>query len=378
MSQNVRKFKRGEHLFHEGDRPDNVYIIQSGRVSVYFSRGQHRIEIMQLHNSQMVGEASILVSGHRPYSAEATSETTAIEIPLSSVRAQLDALPDVLKILFKSLHEKVKNSVTEIRNHRMEKETAPCPQMVIPKLFSILNFVGRYLGQKDGSDLVLSWLSLNISTVRLFLESTARMQGVIEILTKLGFAKMEMIKNSEGIEEIEKVILHNIQLVEDFAEFYQYNLYKGSRAEVIYLDPLAHTVATALVMMAKDKPVDRKGIVELPFNSLVEDVKKQLNFTLKPNHFDFLEKKGLFVKRINRNETVVIAFELKEFEKIVTFWDIIHEIDRWNEKGKVDMKDKYDKFKKMAEAGSELCPSCQQPVTEQMKFCANCGHKLVA
>jgi hypothetical protein len=42
-------------------------------------------------------------------------------------------------------------------------------------------------------------------------------------------------------------------LIEEFAEFYQYNLYKPGKSEIIYVDAMALKVATALVEVGKTK-----------------------------------------------------------------------------------------------------------------------------
>ena len=373
--QNVRKFKRGEALFKEGDKAQSVFIVQSGRVSVYQSRGTQKFEIMLLTTGQIVGEGAILGSETRQLAAEAVSETTVIEVPLKEVRALLDGSHNIIKILFKSMHEKLRVASNDVKNFKMDKETAPCPQILIPKIFSILNFVARYLAKKDeAGNLVLSWSTLHISSVRLFLESRDRMHALVELLHKLGHIEMVMHKNDEDVEELHLIKIKDLQLIEDFSEFYQYNLYKGGRSEVIYVELLALQVADALMQLGEGQPLDRHGAVRLNYEQVVEDLKKRFNIVFKPIHIETLERKGLFMKRSSGEGGNILSFDFNEYKKTVAYWKIINEIDKWNTRGKVELVEKAEK----QDVNGPKCEACNATITSEMKFCSECGFKLAA
>lgn len=370
----LKKFKRGETLFKEGEKAQSVFIIQSGRVSIYLSRGNQRFETMVLTTGQIVGEGAILGSEVRQLSAEAVSETSVIEVPLTQVRALLEGSHNIVKILFKSMHEKLRVASNDLKNFRLEREQSPCPQMMIPKVFSIFNFVARYLAKKDKDMLVLLWTSLHVSAVRLFLESRDRMHSVVELMHKVGLVEMVNHKNDDGVEELNLIRIKDLQMIEDFAEFYQYNLYKGGRSETIYVDPLALSVADALQQLGEGQPLDRHGAVRLPYEQLLEELKSKFKIQFKPLHIELLEKKGLFMKRATGDSGSYLSFDYNEYRKTVMFWKIIHEIDKWNERGKVVMVEK-----QVAKASAELlCSECNEAINPEMKFCSNCGHKIAA
>jgi hypothetical protein len=94
---------------------------------------------------------------------------------------------------------------------------------------------------------------------------------------------------------------------------------------------------------------------------------------LKIDHFALLEKKGLFVKRQNVGDTVMVSFDRKEFVNFAQFWAILLEIDKWNKTGIVNL---HEKEEKLEAAGG--CPQCHKNVTDQHKFCPECGCKLNA
>lgn len=380
---NGKTFKRGEVLFREGDPITQVTVIKSGKVSLFLERSGKKIEIAILSASQALGEQGIVSNAKHAFSAEAIMETKVIEIGLEVMKTQFNGAPASIKLLTKSLIDQVKQILTDLRSIKMEHEKSPCPQVYIPKIFAILNSVARHTGKADPENpktIEVDWGALKLVATRMFLDSPQRMRSLAELLTKLKFAEMKFEKNEEGDEELSKIKIYDIQLIEDFAEFYQYNLYKGSRAEVIYIDPLAHRVGRALARLAENAEVDRRGAVRLEFEPLLVQMKKNFGVELKDTHINVLEKKGLFVKRQATDKgEVFLSFDKAEFKRIATYWDILSEIDKWNDKGFVDMNESIEyQPPTEGESGDSTCPECKTAISATHKFCPNCGTKMAA
>jgi NADH pyrophosphatase NudC (nudix superfamily) len=87
-----------------------------------------------------------------------------------------------------------------------------------------------------------------------------------------------------------------------------------------------------------------------------------------------MEKKGLFVKRESSTTGGSISFYRHDFSTMFQNWKILREIDKWNEKGVVEL---VEAVAEKAKGGKISCPSCLAEVAEKQKFCGNCGHKLV-
>lgn len=376
---NLKRFKKGESLFKEGEANTHFYVIQSGKVSLYNERSGRKIEVAAMGVNQVLGEQGLFGTAKHLFSAEALQETKVMEVAIDLIKSQVNSCPPGVKLLLKSLVDETKSSRNAMRSIKMEQDKAPCPQVSIPRVFSLLNLVARHVGKKSAdnpNEITVSWSILKLYASRMFSESFQRMRGVLDILTKLQFATLIIKKNEEGEEELSDATIKNIQLIEDFAEFYQYNYYKGGKAEIIYVDPMALKVAKVLVQVAQPLEVDRKGVVTLDYNQLLEEFKKSQHMELKSMYFDLLEKKGLFVKRkVREKEPPQLLFDKSEFEKTTMFWQILYEIDKWNEKGVVLMKDEEPKA---AVGASAQCPQCSGAVTSENKFCPNCGFKLAA
>lgn len=374
---NQKRFKKGEIVFKEGDPSQFIYIIQSGRLALNVDRGGKKFEVTQLGPSQVIGEQALFSSAKQMFTAEALQETKVMEVPADLLKAQFEKTPPGMKLLVKSLVDETRQSRQALRSLKMETEKSPCPQISIPRIFSLLNLVARHTGkvQEDPKAIEVDWGVLKLYTARLFAESPQRMRSLLDLLSKLGHVELKISKNEDGVEELQKALVHNIQFIEEFAEFYQYNLYKGVKAEVIYVDPLAFKVAKAFVTMGKDLEVNHKGAVSLEYDALIAEMKKAYRLDLKSTHLDLLEKKGLLVARKSKETGVFLEFDKVEFERIAGFWAVIHEVDKWNEKGLVDMNEKDES---QADDSGTQCLQCNGSIQDEHKFCPHCGFKLAA
>ena len=65
---------------------------------------------------------------------------------------------------------------------------------------------------------------------------------------------------------------------------------------------------------------------------------------------------------------------MREWRNTHKIWQIIREIDKWNEKGFVDLNEVEVEAKKKSSGPS--CPSCSATILEAAKFCQECGAKL--
>lgn len=377
---NQKRLKKGDLLFKENDPVQVIHVVQSGRVALQVERGGKRLEIMTIGPGQALGEQGLFYSARQPFTAEALQETKYIEIPLDALKAQANGAPSSVKVVLKSMVDEVKSLRQSVRSLRMETDKSPCPQPAIPRVFALLNLVARHTGKvspENAQEIAVEWGVLKLYTTRMFAESPQRMKGLLDILLKLKLCEFKMIKGEEGDEELSQVRLFNIKLIEDFAEFYQFNLYKGSYSEVINLDPLAFKVAKGLVALSEGVEVDRKGVVTLQWENVIEEMRKRFGIDIKNTHLDAMEKKGLFVKRQSREGAgTVIAFDLAEFRKTCEFWAFISEIDKWNEKGFVDLNEKEQAAGPAAGSGM-ACSQCKGMIEVSQKFCPHCGCKLM-
>ena len=394
-----RKFKKGEVILNEGDAPTTFFIIQSGKVLVYLVRGEQRNEIDVLGPGQIIGEQAVFGYPKSTLTFEAQVEVRALEMPLDPIKTVFEKSPAPYKLFVKSLGDDLRKIRQSLKTLKMDQESGPCPYRYIPRLTAILALVAKNSGTAPkvdanipaykleeeraknphfrDTDLILSFTPLKIYTSRMFLESQQRMQSFCELLGKLGYLTLKYEKNEEtDISELVELRIHDIQTIEHFGEFYQHNFFKSGKAEVIYVDKTALQVAYAITQVAASAEADRNNVVKIEYQGLIKELKEKYFVELKETHLQLLEKKGLYVKRQTINEVVYFSFDRYEFQQTVRYWQIIQEVDRWNEKGFVDMNANYNEYKPSSTATK--CPGCQAELKQAGKFCSECGHKLAA
>ncbi len=375
--ENAKKLKRGELLFKEGDNVQTVYMIQSGKVGLMVERGSNRLEVSTLGVAQIVGESGLFSTAKHVFTGEALQECKIVEVPVDLLKQQLEKTPPGIKLLVKSLVEEVRQARQNLKMLKIESEKSPFPQGSIHRVFTALHLVARHIGKKEasGTATLISWSTFRVYCTRFFAESPQRMRHLMDLLFKLKLAEPTYAVNEEGVEDLRDVKIFELQPFEDFAEFFQYHLYKGSRAEAIYVDPLALKVAKAMYEISAVAEVDHKGGSKLEYSTLLTECKAKHGIDLKNIHLDALERKGLFVKRQSHDDgRLTLTFDRAEFGKMSFFWSILLEIDKWNEKGFVDLNEKELTVANAAGA----CPACKTEVAIDNKFCPNCGSKLAA
>ncbi|MNJ96808.1 Transcriptional activator protein Anr [compost metagenome] len=375
-----KTFKKGEMIFKDGDKITSVYLVQSGGVNQCLVRGKKTIDLFQIGSSHILGEQVILGVGTHATSAVASTETKVLEIPIEALKQQYESAPQMLKVIVKSLADRLRLAVNDVRSSRLEKDSSPCPEDQVAKVFGSVFHTANHKGDRSQEGrVIVDWNMMKQYSQRVMGEGPKRIEQAINVLVKHKLALYQMGKapdNPDGPDEIQKVHFLDLPLVESFFEFYQYYYFKGGRSELLKVDELCQQMLDGLIKMAANLEIDRFGIVSVDFAKFSEHCKEELGINLNNDHFARLEGKGIFMKRKSGTGGVQLQFELKEYRSVAFSWKILREIEKWNEKGYVDMDEKEDKPKK--KSGGPSCPACSVEVAVGAKFCQECGHKLVA
>lgn len=378
----MKTLKKGEVLYTEGEKIQNVFLIQTGAVSLCLLRNKKNVDMFQIGASQILGEQVLIGQNAHTTTAIATTETRVLEIPADAFKAQFDSAQQMFKVIIKSLTERIKAATSDIKSSRMEKDASPCPEDQVAKAFGVIFHTVRHKGETKDDRMIIEWSLLRQYSQRVFGESLKRLEQTVNILVKLKLAMYEMGKdpdNMDGPEQIQKVHFFDLTAIENFFEFYQYYYFKGGKSEVLKIDDTVVNILGGLITCTEGQPVDRFGVVSIQFPMVVEYFKNELGMNFNPDTLNRLENKGLFTKRhTNAQSEVQLQFELKEFTGFHKNWRVLREVDKWNEKGSVDPNEPEKKFVKKAAAGGAKCPACSADIQDAQKFCGECGHKVAA
>ncbi|OFZ18873.1 MAG: hypothetical protein A2X94_03090 [Bdellovibrionales bacterium GWB1_55_8] len=113
--QQVRRLKKGELLFAEGENSRAMYFLKNGMIRIFKKKGDSVIEIDTIHSGQVVGEMAFLDGNPRSASGEALTDCDLVEVSGPAFMEVLARMPDWLKILLKTVVGRLRTASTRIR-----------------------------------------------------------------------------------------------------------------------------------------------------------------------------------------------------------------------------------------------------------------------
>lgn len=382
MSQDrVRKLKKGEVLIKEGDISEVLFFVQAGKIQGVIDRGSKKYDMGQIKPQQMIGDQWVISSGSKsPMTYQAMQESTVLEIPLAAAKAQFESSNPVLKLMVKSMGEELKNFRAHGKSDKLETDPTPMPMGALARSLSLLHLTAKHLGKPNGDFVDVDWGLMRSYLQKFFMEPGSRTKQWMLLFRKKGYVSFEIksVEDDNGNveEDLGKIQFRSLQFIEDLSEFYQFYYFKSPAHEMIHADLIPSKVAKAMVELSEGAPVDHRKSTVVEMKSMQDRFREITKMDFKTTHFDHLERKGLFVKRQSFDDgRVTVAFDREEFRKVSSFWEILLEVDQWNEKGFVDLTVAVEAG---AAEGGTSCPSCSGQITDAHKFCPECGFKLAA
>lgn len=111
----IRRLKKGELLFAEGENSRAMYFVKSGMIRLFKKKGDSDIELDTVRSGQVLGELAFLDGNPRSASAEALTEVEMTEISGPVFQEVLMRMPDWLKMLLKTVVGRLRTASTRIR-----------------------------------------------------------------------------------------------------------------------------------------------------------------------------------------------------------------------------------------------------------------------
>lgn len=84
---------KGELLFKQGDPPDEVYLVKSGKIEIFVNDGESKKRLNIVTEGEFLGEMAIIDGRPRSASAAALEDSTVIIIDRKSLLKQIEEDP---------------------------------------------------------------------------------------------------------------------------------------------------------------------------------------------------------------------------------------------------------------------------------------------
>lgn len=105
--QRRRPVRRGDHLFHAGDRFEAVYAVRSGALKTYTATEDGQEQVTGFHLPGELVAMDAIGPGTHPTSAKALETTSVCEIPFARLEELANRIPDLQHHLFRLLSNEI-------------------------------------------------------------------------------------------------------------------------------------------------------------------------------------------------------------------------------------------------------------------------------
>lgn len=318
----AKRVEKDHYLFREGDAPDAMYVIKSGKFAVVKTKSNSEIVLAELGPGAMVGEMAFFDNKPRSASVKAIKEADVIVLPYKALHAQFAHMPEWAKAIMRTVNEHLRNANKRIKE--LEKTTSEdeevFPPHTITKLVSILNLVGHKYGKATEEGLSLPGGILRNYTIQVFQEPTHKMQKLMNALAEQNLMKVEDL--GEGRQ---KILILNPDLLFAFVEWYNDWLFKKESDRLYVKEEELKILRGVLHFSQKNQP-DDKGNVKVNLTEMQNESMRELGQVIKVEETLPLVAAKLIGDHMMEPNGVFTTINRPDLERIAPFWTIVFQL----------------------------------------------------
>ena len=322
MSSGPKKITRDHYLFREGDAPDAMYVVKSGKLAVVKSKQTSEIILAEIGPGAMVGEMAFFDNKPRSASVKAMKDSEVIALPYKALHAQFQNIPEWCKAIMRTVNNHLRNANQRIKElEKNDNSEDLFPPHTINKLVAILTLVAHKFGKYSEEDkgVVLGGNLLRNYTIQIFQEATHKMQKMMGVLSELQYIKLEDLGEGK-----QKIVIYKMDDLFTFVDWHNEFLFKQEKDRVVIKEEEIK-ILNCIVHFAKKLPKNDKGLVKLNLSEMQNESMREVGYLVKTE-----ETLGLCEKKLIGDQTMGDAgilftdVPVDELDRIVPFWKFIY------------------------------------------------------
>lgn len=322
-----KKIERDHYLFREGDPPDAMYVIKSGKFAVVKTKQTSEIVLAEIGPGAMVGEMAFFDNKPRSASVKALKDSEVIALPYKALHSQFASFPEWCKAIMRTVNDHLRNANQRIK--QLEKndvsETELFPAHTITKLISILTLVTHKYGKQSDEDkgILINGALLRNYTIQVFQEATHKMQKMMNVLMEMKLMKVEDIGEGK-----QKIVVYKLDFLFAFAEWYNEWLFKKETDRILIKEDEIK-ILKGLIHFGRLAPKNEKGITKLNLTNMVNESMKELTYLIKTEDTLSLVEKSLITEHMTEEGgSLTTTLVLEDLERLTPFWEIIYALGK--------------------------------------------------
>ncbi len=316
-----KKISKDEYLFKEGDFPDCMYIVRSGGFAVTKTKNKSEVVLAEIGVGAMVGEMALFDSKPRSANVKATKDSEVVALPYKGLLQQLTQLPEWIRAIVRTLNQNLREANLKIKTLGETQAEERFSGAQINKLLAIINFVGLKYGTQDSQGHIsIPPGVLRKYTIQVFHEPTNKMTTLLQALKELKIFEIIDLEDAK-----QNIINRKPEFLFDFVEWHNEWLMK-SEDNRLNLGTEDLKMLKGIVHFALKSPAGSKGRRKISLETVQANSMAELNYAIRPDHFNFLISKGLCSEKMTTAEGVVVEVIAEELEKMMHYFSLIEDM----------------------------------------------------
>lgn len=320
-----KKLEVGHYLFREGEAPDNMYVVKSGKLAVVKAKANSEIVLAEISPGAMVGEMAFFDDKPRSASVKALKETEVIVLPYKALRTQFANFPEWAKAIMRTVNQSLRATNQRLKEleSTSKDEEEMFPPHVTTRLISILNLVGSHYGKTESDGVHIPGGILRNYTIQIFQQPTHKMQKLMTALSEIGLMLVE-----DAGEGRQKIVVFQPDLLFEFVEWYNEWLFKQDKDRVLITEGELKLLKALTHFAAKEKP-NEKGFIKINLTTIQNDSMRELGYVVKIEEFLSLSEKKVISEQMMEANGISVTITPKDLERVVPFWGIIYGLKKY-------------------------------------------------
>ncbi len=319
-----KTLKRGEILFNEGDKPDAMYVIKTGKIAIVKTKGNSEITLAELTAGDMLGEMAFFDNRPRSAGARAIVDCVVIELPFKALNAQFKAFPEWLKAVVRTMNNHLRNANTKIKNFEKttEDETTVFTPHMITRLMAVIGLVTARYGDNREEGIIVSQHVLRRYTIQVFQLPTNKLERLMQELEAFGYMKVQDLGEGK-----QKISVQKLDDILNLVDFYTEWLFKPEEKRIGVEPKEVLPLKTLLHYGLLEKP-NAEGMVRVNLTKMQSSSIKDLGRPFSNDDVNTLTEKKLLPEKVSGDDGIALSFNLSEVKKLAPIWELIHHLQK--------------------------------------------------